>query len=87
MGDHELQLFQSIGLSEGKAKETAKNVALSKNLAWIICEVNFHHVIPIPDNYHVRQTRCVMETLINKLETCCIILQQDTRVPRRTVNY
>lgn len=40
MSDQELQLFQSIGLSEVKAKETAKNVTLSKNLAWIISEVN-----------------------------------------------
>ena len=39
MGDHELRLFQSIGLSEAKAKETAKNATLSKTLAWIISEV------------------------------------------------
>lgn len=40
MEDHELRLFQSIGLSEGKAKETAKNATLSKTLAWIISEAN-----------------------------------------------
>ncbi|XP_065911803.1 glutamine--tRNA ligase-like [Dysidea avara] len=34
----DLRLFQSIGLSEAKAKETAKNSALSKNLTWIITE-------------------------------------------------
>ena len=41
MGDHELRLFQSIGLSEAKSKETAKNATLSKTLAWIISEVEF----------------------------------------------
>ena len=39
MSDQELRLFQSIGLSEGKARETAKNATLSKTLAWIISEV------------------------------------------------
>ena len=47
MGDHELRLFQSIGLSEAKAKETAKNATLSKTLAWIISEVEFDHVMSI----------------------------------------
>ena len=39
MGDNEIRLFQSIGLSEAKAKETAKNAALSKTLSRIVTEV------------------------------------------------
>ena len=35
-----LELFQSIGLSEGKAKDTLANAAVSKTLAAIIQKVN-----------------------------------------------
>lgn len=34
-----LELFQSIGLSEAKAKDTAKNVAVSNSLKSLILEV------------------------------------------------
>lgn len=36
MSDELISLFQEIGLSEAKAKETAKNVNLSKNLESLI---------------------------------------------------
>ena len=38
MGDDLVPLFMKIGLTEQKAKETAKNKNLSKNLACVIPE-------------------------------------------------
>jgi len=53
----DLRLFQSIGLSEAKAKETAKNSVLSKSLIWIITEVSnivgFAEYDQIARVYHV----------------------------------
>ena len=37
--DENIKLFQSIGLSEQKAKETLKNVQVTKNLKTVIAEV------------------------------------------------
>lgn len=87
MGDHELQLFQSIGLSEAKAKETAKNVTLSKTLVWIISEVEPDHVMTVIDVIDARLTHCVMEISVSKLGTCYITLLPDSRVLRRTSSY
>lgn len=38
--EDDVKLFQSIGLSEQKAKETLKNVQVTKNLKAAIAEVN-----------------------------------------------
>lgn len=73
MSDYELRLFQSIGLSEGKAKETAKNATLSKTLAWIISEVDFDHVIPFKCIVDGRLIHYVVKMSVNKLGTCYII--------------
>jgi len=86
MSDHEVRLFQSIGLSEGKAKETAKNVTLSKTLTWIVSEVESNHVILII-SVIVRQANCVEKMSVNKLGTCCIILQPGLKALKRTLSY
>lgn len=38
--DDDVKLFQTIGLSEQKAKETLKNVQVTKNLKAALAEVN-----------------------------------------------
>lgn len=38
--EEDVELFKSIGLSEQKAKETLKNVQVSKNLKTAIAEVS-----------------------------------------------
>ncbi len=44
MADELLPLFKSIGLSEQKAKETAKNEKVSQSLKALIVEVIMGHV-------------------------------------------
>lgn len=84
MGD--LRLFQSIGLSEAKAKETAKNSVLSKNLTWIITEVSYivgfteydqiarvyHVLLNVCTNLvHDRPPHYALDRSVNKLESYC----------------
>ncbi len=45
MADELLPLFQSIGLSEQKAKETIKNDKVSKSLQAVILEVRTVHIL------------------------------------------
>jgi len=40
--EDDIKLFQTIGLSEQKAKETLKNTNVTKNLKWAINEVGDH---------------------------------------------
>ena len=42
--EKDIQLLLAIGLSEHKAKETLKNVQITKNLKWIINEVRFETI-------------------------------------------
>lgn len=41
--ENDVQLFQTIGLSEQKAKETLKNANVTKNLKLAIDEVSKHY--------------------------------------------
>lgn len=43
--DECIELFQQIGLSEQKAKETLKNAQVSKNLKLAITEVSISKII------------------------------------------
>lgn len=43
--DECIELFQQIGLSEQKAKETLKNAQVSKNLKLAITEVSIFKII------------------------------------------
>lgn len=46
MGENQINLFISIGLAEQKAKETAKNKAVSNNLENAIIEVIYTNNLP-----------------------------------------
>ena len=47
-----ISLFQSIGLSEAKAKDTLKNAAVSNSLKSLIVEVHSRNNIQLCTNYH-----------------------------------